>query len=154
MRLWLIPLCALLLASCGGEPDDPRTRLRATIASAEQAVEARSLKQASVYLSPHYHDERGYDARAIRQLLLGYLQRHRDIHLFTHIAVLTLADDQRAADVRLYVAMSGVPIPSLEAVAELHADLYRFELHFIDTDEGWQLQRADWHHAELKELLD
>ena len=37
---WLIPLFVLLLAACGTEPDDPEGRLRATLAAAEQAIEA------------------------------------------------------------------------------------------------------------------
>jgi hypothetical protein len=155
MRLhWFIPAVLLLLTACGGEPDQPEVRLRAAIGAAEQAVEARSLKQASGYIAADYQDDRGYNARALRQLLFGYLQRHRDIHLLTRITELQLAADGKSAQVRLYVAMAGVPIPSLEAAAQLRADLYRFDMHFIDGEDGWQVQRAQWRRAELDDLLD
>ena len=154
MRLrWLIPLSALLLAACGGEPDDPEARLRSAIASAEQAVEARSLKQAASYIADDYRDDRGHDRRAVSQLLFAYLQRNRNIHLLSRIAELELDADGRAAQVLLYVAMAGSPIASLEEVATLRADLYRFELQFIDGQQGWQLLSADWRRAGLEELL-
>jgi hypothetical protein len=150
----LIPLLVLLLAGCGGEPDDPAARLRATIGDAEQAVEVRSLKQAAAYISPDYRDERGNDRRAVTRLLFGYLHRHHNIHLLTRIGDLQLADDGKHAAVQMHVAMAGVPIESLEALLSIRADLYRFDLRFVDTDEGWLLISARWQPARLDDLLD
>jgi hypothetical protein len=154
MRLrWLAPLCALLLAACGAEPDDPETRLRSTIASAEQAVEDRSLKQVAAFIAADYRDDRGHDRRAISQLLFAYLQRNRNIHLLSRITELQLDGAANSADVRLYVAMAGSPIASLDEVTALRAELYRFDLRFTDGEHGWQLQRADWRRARFDELL-
>ena len=150
---WFIALGALLLAACGAEPDDPEARLRATIAGAERAVEARSLKQAAAVIAADYRDDRGNDRRAVSQLLFATLQRNRNIHLLSRIAELQLGDDDKSAEVQLYVAMAGSPIASLQQAAALRADLYRFELRFTDGDDGWQLQRADWRRAGLDELL-
>jgi len=154
MRLrWFILMGALLLAACGGEPDDPEARLRATIASAEQAVEARSLKQAAAVIASDYRDDRGNDRRAVSQLLFATLQRNRNIHLLSRIAELQMDATGNTAQVRLYVAMAGSPIASLQDAAALRADLYRFELRFTDGEDGWRLQRADWRRAGLDELL-
>lgn len=147
---WLL---ALLLVACG-TPDDPERRLRDAIAAGEQAVEARSLTDAAALVSPDYADERGMDKRAVVQLLLGYLHRHRNIHLLTRIADLTLDQDGRRAHVVLLVAMAGTPIASFDALEGVRADLHRFELQFLDGDEGWQLVRADWRRPSATELLD
>jgi hypothetical protein len=150
----LLPLLVLLLAGCGGQQDNPEAQLRAAIAEVEQAVEARSLKQAAAYISPDYRDGRGYDRRADTRLLLGYLHRHRNIHLLTRISELQLAADGGSAVVQLYVAMTGVPVESMESLVNIHADLYRFDLQFKVGDEGWQVTRATWQRATSDDLLD
>jgi hypothetical protein len=150
----IIPLIVLLLAGCGGEPEDPAAKLRATIAAAEQAVEARSLKQAASYISPDYSDPHGNDRRSIARLLLGYLHRHSSIHLLIRIDELQLDPDGRHADVRLYAAMTGVPVESMEALVSVKADLYRFDMRFVAGDDGWQVVHADWRRARLDDLLD
>lgn len=155
MRLCrLIPLLVLLLAGCGGEPDDPEARLRATMAEAERAVEQRAIKQAAGYISPEYHDDQGRTDEAVRQLLAGYMVRNRNIHLFSRIAEVQLDDNGKAAGVRLYVAMAGVPIRTVEALVSVRADLYRFDLRFIDGEEGWRLVGAVWQQASIDDLLD
>lgn len=152
--IWLLPLLGLLLTACAGEPDDPEARLRATIAQAEQAIEARELKNAAGFVASGYRDEQGRDARAVRQLLLGYLYRHRHIHLLVRIADLQLAEGGKAADARLYVAMTGVPLQSFEALVSVRADLHRFDLQFADGEAGWQVTAASWQRAGLDDMLE
>lgn len=111
------------------------------------------MRRATAILSPEYRDARGRDHRTVRALLLGYLQRHRNIHLFTRITELELGADARRAEVTLFAAITAAPVQAVESLATLRADLHRFELHFVDGDEGWQLQRANWRRAALSELL-
>jgi hypothetical protein len=153
MRIWWPILAVLLLVACGDAPEDPESRLRAAIAAAQEAVEQRDLKGAAALISPDYRDSRGQDSRAASRLLLGYLQRHRSINLFSRIMELSLSNDARSARVRLYVAMTGAPIQSVDALATLRADLHHFDLQFTDSDAGWQLVAADWRRATLDELL-
>jgi hypothetical protein len=152
MRWLSAALVALLLGGCG-EADDAEARLRGAIADAERAVEERALQRVTAILSPEYQDLRGRDYRTVRALLLGYLQRHRNIHLFTRITELELDAEGKRANVRLYAAMTAAPVQAVETLASLHADLHRFDLQFIDGDDGWQLLRADWRRAALSELL-
>lgn len=146
-------LLAISLAGCGGEPDDPEQRLRAVIAAAEEAVEARSAKRAAAFIAPDYRDARGASKRDITGLLLGYLHRHRNIHLFTRIEAIDIDAAQGTARVSLLVAMAASPMPSLEAARSLRADLHRFALEFADGADGWLLTSAAWRRVGLDELL-
>jgi len=153
--LWLLLALLPWLAGCSGEPESPEARLRALVATAEQAVEAGSLKRAAPLVAAGYRDERGNDRRTIVRLLFGYLQRHRNIHLLTRIADIQLGPQPDQAAMRLYVAMSGTPIASLDALdGGARADLYRFDLQLVDGEDGWQVSAASWRRARLSELLD
>lgn len=140
------------LVACGS-PDDPEARLRETLAQAEAAIEAGSLLKAAAFISPDYRDDRGFDKRAISRLLLGYLQRHRNIHLLTRIRSVTLSGDGHQAALVLLVAMADVPLASLDALQGVRADLHRFDMTFVDGEDGWRLLRADWQRAERDQLL-
>lgn len=150
-RALVLAALVLTLAGCGD--DSAEARLRQVIAQAEQTVETRDLAGLAAFVSRDYRDEQGLDKRGIVRVLIGYLLRHRNIHLFSRIQAIDWQDDQRHAQVMLLVAMADVPVDSMQTLRSLRADLHRFELRFIDGADGWQLTSARWRRARLDEIL-
>jgi hypothetical protein len=50
------------------------------------------------------------------------------------------------------VAMTGVPVESLETLVSLKADLYRFDLQLLNDDD-WQIRRAAWQRTDPGSLI-
>jgi hypothetical protein len=141
-----------LLASCGGDPETPEARIGALIDSMEQAVEARAVKQAAGMLHGQYKDDRHPDRSAAIRTLAAYLRRHSSIHLFSLVDSIDVSPDGTAATAVVYVAMSGVAIDSVETLATVRADLYRFDLDLNLGDGDWRILRSRWRRADISVL--
>lgn len=140
---------ALLLAGCSGEPASPEQRIRERIGTLVRAVEEGSAGRAAESLHPQYRDERHAGRAAATRSLLAYLRRHRGIHLFTLVRDLVPAPDGGAAEAVVYVAMTGIPVDSVETLISLKADLYRFDIELLPVEEGdWLISRARWRRAD------
>lgn len=148
---WLLAL--VLVGGCARDGETPEQRITAVIEGVEQAVEEGSVKSAAALLDPGYRDEWHANRAAASRSLFGYLQRHRGVHLFTVIRSIALADDARTAQAVVYVAMTGVPVDSVETLIALRADLYRFDIELgLDADDAWRVRTARWQPADLKVL--
>jgi hypothetical protein len=149
--LLVIALCAPL--SCARKPDSPDAQVRALVSQAETAAEGRDLAALKQMISPSYGDQLGQDRQAIMQLLAYYFLHNQSIHLLTRVHAIAFPEPKRA-EVTLYVAMAGRPIPRVEELAGLRADLYRFEIQASDQGNGdWKVVRAAWRPAELTDFL-
>ncbi len=137
----------LLLAACGEPDDTPEEQVRQLIDAMEQAVEAGSVKEAAGLLHSDYSDRWHPDRRAAARSLFGYLRRHDNIHLFTLIRSITVTPSQDAADAVVYVAMSGMPVESVETLLSVKADLYRFDVSLAKLDRDWRVRSARWERA-------
>ena len=62
------------------------------------------------------------------------------------------ADDQGSAEAVVYVAMTGVPIESMDALISLKADLYRFELGLVEDGGEWRIIRSRWERVDPRVL--
>ena len=149
-RIGLAAACGVaLLAGCSGEPASPEQRIHERIGALVQAVEAGSVGQAAESLHPQYRDERHADNTAAMRSLRAYLARHRGIHLFTLVRELAPASDGSAAKAVVYVAMTGVPVDSLQTLISLKADLYRFDIELLPMEDGeWRIAQARWRRAD------
>lgn len=146
VALWLV------LAACGGEQDGPENQVRALIDAMEQSVEAGSVRQAADFLHAQYTDPRHTSRRAAMRTLFGITQRHRDIHLFTVTKTIELTPQQDSATAVVFVAMTGVPVESMDALISLKADLYRFELGLAQEDGEWRILSSRWERVDPRTI--
>jgi hypothetical protein len=145
-------LALALIGSCTRELDTPAARIRALLAEAEVAAEAKEIRALERLVSERYADELGQDKRALTGLLAYYLLRNQSIYLFTRVQTVTLPEPKRA-EITVLVGMAGQPVESAAELAGLSADLYRFDFVLIDEGEGdWKVTRAAWRPAELADF--
>ncbi|MGH7785801.1 MAG: hypothetical protein ACRERC_02985 [Candidatus Binatia bacterium] len=143
---------ALLLAACRGEPDTPDGQIRALVARAKSAAEEQDIAALRDMISERYDDAEDNDKRALTAIVAYHLMRNSSIHLFAQVSRIDLAEAGRAAAV-VYVAMGARPIPSVDALGGLRADIYRFDLHLAEESPGdWKLLGAEWRPADLEDL--
>ncbi len=149
----LTVLTALPLLACWPEPGSPEGQLRALFADAEKAAEAKNTAALKDLLSDHYADRRGHDKQAIVGLIKFYFFRHKSIHLLTQIGSPSFPKPSHA-EVTLFVAMAGQPIPAGAELSRLRVDLHRFDFELLRKDEGeWKVTRAEWRRAQLADFL-
>jgi hypothetical protein len=145
-------VCALLL-SCESEPDSPEAHIRALLERAEAAAEDRDAATLIELVSMDYTDAHGRDRKNVHGILGFYFLRNEAIHLLTRVQRITFPELDRA-EATVLVAMAGRRIESVEELAGLRADLYRFDFQL--TDEGvddWKVNRADWKPAKTGDFL-
>lgn len=151
MRVLLTALL-LMLAGCGGEPDDPATQVRAWVAKAEAAIEARSVIDSSELIADAYRDDKNHEKRSIVRILLGYFHRHKQIHLLTRVLEPVISHQGDRAEVTVFVAMAGVPVESAQALFSVRADFHRFDLALVKQGDDWLLVSSRWQRATLDDL--
>lgn len=138
----------LLLVACGTEPSPPEQQVRTLIESVQQSIEEGSVRQAGDLLHERYSDPRHANRHAAMRTLFGITQRHRGVHLFTVIKTINLAAQQDSADAVVYVAMTGVPVESMQALVSLKADLYRFDLGLVEESGQWLVLSTHWERVD------
>ena len=141
-----------LLSGCGQESSTPEQQIRERIDALVEAIEARDKLAVAGFVHAAYADARHRDKRSALGSLLGYMLRHRSIHLFTLVRSIEFIDGDQPARATVFVAMTGVPVNSLETLISLKADLYRFDLQWLN-DDNWQIRSAAWQRAEPAALL-
>jgi len=148
-------MCAascLLLAACSTEQSSPEQQVRTLIESVQQSVEEGSVRKAGDLLHEGYSDPRHANRHAAMRTLFGITQRHRGVHLFTVIKTIDLMAQQDSADAVVYVAMTGVPVESMQALVSLKADLYRFDLELVEENGQWLVLSARWERVDPRLL--
>jgi hypothetical protein len=149
----MMALLAFMVAStaaCPSGVDSPDARIRATIARAETAAEAKDLGALKDLISDAYHDDAGQDKRAILGLLFMQFRRHESIHLFTRIDRVDIQPARATATV--FTGIAGRPIPSADDLPALRADLYRFDLTLVDERGTWRVTQSAWRPAVLSDF--
>jgi len=115
------------------------------VSSMEAAVEQRSLVKELV--DSEYSDEWNGSKRAALRALMFYFQGHQSIYLLTRVSNIKLNDDATAASVTVYVGMAGNPVEKSEALIDLNADLYRFDIKLVAKGNDWLVKSAKWQRA-------
>jgi hypothetical protein len=128
---------ACLFAACGSRPT-PEDEIRALIASAETAAEARDAGALRELVADDYRDAEGRSADDIRRYLHGYLIAHQSIHLMTRIDAIEI-EGPEVARAQVTVGMLGRESAS---DWDLAADVQRIDLRLAREDGEWRVTRA------------
>lgn len=147
----VVLLAPLLLAACG--PDDsPEEQVRQYVAAGEAVVEARNPGDLKELISEKYQDDQGRTRRDIVAIAARYLYANKNIHVLTRIEGLTFPAPGQAR-LTVYAALTGQNVSDLDALLNMQADLYRFDLELLLTEGEWQLLRADWRPAKGEDFF-
>lgn len=143
-------VCALLLAlfllSACGPGDSPEEQVRQYVATAEAAAETRNLGDLQELIAKQYQDDQGRTRGDIVAVAARYLYVNKNIHVLTRIEDVSFPAPEQAR-LAVYAALTGRNVSDLDALLNMQADLYRFDLELQRMDGAWQLVRADWRPA-------
>jgi hypothetical protein len=143
--LALIMAALLLLSSCDRD-DSPEEQVRLFVKTGEEAVGNRDIRAVKKLIAKTYRDERDRTRRDIVAITARYFFSSKNIHVFSRIGELTFPEENRAR-LLLFVAMAGQNISDLDALLNMQADLYRFDLVLALEEDGWKLISAGWRRA-------
>jgi len=154
------PLPFLLLAallfgalSCSPKAGTPEEQILSLLQRAEAAAEEKDLSLLKKMISESYSDDIGNDRQAVLAMVRYYFLRYEAVHLLTRAGDVNFPTPT-VAEVTVYAAMAGEPIPSTTDLAALRGDLYRFDLTFkSDEPASWLLVRADWRRVRANDLF-
>jgi hypothetical protein len=153
--LFLASLVLVILGGCGGEPEDPKTKIEAMIGLVETAAEKSSVKLFSEHISEQYKDQHHGNRQRVMRSLLGYFHRNKNIHLFTRIRNIEInAQSPDSAKASVNVAMTGTRVDSADKLLLLRARVYRFDIELGYEDDQWMIRAASWQRIEVKDFLD
>ena len=153
-RILLTALCTFFFViACSNESDSAEQQIRQFISNAEHQLEQRDISGLKELISENYLDDRNLDQKGILRLALGYFLGHSNIHLFTHIKEIHLTGPEQA-HVKLFAAMTGTVVNSMNEFINIRAQLYLFELSLIKEDGDWQVNQARWRRAQINEMLN
>jgi hypothetical protein len=153
------PVAALLLlffflAGCGSG-ETPEDQVKQFVAAGEEAVEAGGIGgvgDVRDLISKKYSDEHNRTRRDLAALSARYILSSKNIHILTRIGELTFPSENKAL-MQLYVAMTGQNVSDLDALLNMQADLYRFDMELVREDKEWKLLKADWRRAKGEDFF-
>ncbi len=144
-------LVAVLVAACGGDTEDPETRLRDTLNAMQEAAESRKVNELMSFVSESYQDVEGRDIRQIRAVAQFQFLRNPNIHSFKVIKKLEMVKSDEA-EMSLLVAVASSPIDGVASIEKLRAEMMWFDLRF-KLEEEWKLIAAKWRRADSSDFL-
>src|SRR5262245_55149974 len=137
--LGLASALAVLAAGCGAQ--DPEAEIRALLAAAEEAAEARDVGFFGGVLADGYRDARGNDREEVVRRLRGYFIANQRIEILSRVDEIVVEGDGSARAV-VYVGMAGRRADA-GLIDGIDADLYRFELLLVNARREWTVLGAE-----------
>jgi hypothetical protein len=128
----------LLLSACSSTSDEDQ--VRAVIAAAEKAAEARDTSELMDLVADDYADSRGFDKAQLTQYLRGYFLIHPKIEIVTRIGEIEFETANRA---RLDVEVVMVGTQGNSAAASLTGDLESMKVELQRRGSEWMVTRVD-----------
>jgi hypothetical protein len=143
-RLGPLVLSAVL-ATTSCSASDPEAEIRATLAAAQAAAEARDLGFFRDFVGSGYRDAEGNDREQLLNMLRGLFVTHQKIEIVSRIDEIRLegADAARAV---VHAGLAGRR-GGESLLGGLDADLYRFEAELVDVDGQWRMIGAKWNRG-------
>ena len=140
MKAWgiAVSVAAVLVSGCAAS--DPEAEIRALLAAAESAAEARDVGFFDDVLSDAYRDTRGYDREETLRSLRGYFIANQRVDILSRVDEIVIEGDGAARAV-VHAGMLGRRTNAL--LDGVDADLYRFELELVNENGEWQVIGAD-----------
>jgi hypothetical protein len=132
------------VAGCGGA-SDPEAEIRALLAQAEEAAEARDAGFFGDLLGSAYRDARGNDRGEIMRRVRGYFIANQRIEIVSRVDEIVLQGTDAARAV-VHAGMLGQR-SGAALLGGVDADLYRFELELVNDGGEWRIIGADWDRA-------
>ena len=129
MKLVTLSLAVFLLGACGARSSDDE-RVRAIIATAEKAAEARDTSDVLDVVVTDYSDSQGFDRAQLRNFLLAYFLANPRVEVFTNVQDLQFPVDGLAR-ARIEVAV----LPA--------GDRATLQVEFRRQGDRWLVARAD-----------
>ena len=143
-------LLAVSLAACSS--DTPEEQIKQYVAAGEEAVENRDVGDLRDLISEGYQDNLGRTRRDLVAIAARYILISKNIHILTRIDELRFPAEDRA-EFQLFAAMAGQNISDLDALLNMQADLYRFDLEVHREEGEWKLVRSDWRPAKAVDFF-
>jgi hypothetical protein len=133
-----VAVAAVLASGCAAS--DPEAEIRALLAAAESAAEARDVGFFDDVLADAYRDTRGYDREETLRSLRGYFIANQRIDILSRVDEIVI-EAEGAARAVVHAGLLGRRTDAL--LDGVDADLYRFELELVKEGADWQVIGAD-----------
>ena len=138
-------LGAMSVLGCGAS--DPEREIRALLAEAEEAAEARDTGFFGDLLGASYQDARGNDRDEALRVIRGYFIANQRVEIVSRVDEVRLEGPQGdAAHAVVHAGMVGQRAGG-GLIPDVEADLYRFELELVNDDGDWRIIGATWSRA-------
>ena len=151
LRISLAIVVVTSFMGCG-EGDTPEDQVRKYVEAGEMAAEERDLGDIKELISEQYNDDHGRTRRDIVAVAARYFYSRKNIHILTRISELSFPEESKAI-LQVYVAMTGQNVSDLDALLNMRADLYRFDIELLKEDGDWKLISADWRRAKSADFF-
>jgi hypothetical protein len=151
-RTWLV-VAVVVLAGCGGAPDDPEQQIRDLFALLETSAEARETGPFRDALAEAYADNRHPNRAAALQSLRAYLRYYGNLHLFSVIRSIDIDAGSARAEAVVFVALTAVPVESVGQLVSVKADAFRFDVQLVGNDDQWQVAASEWRRIASDDFL-
>ena len=149
---WLLA-AVIVLAGCGGSPDDPEQQIRDLFARLETSAEARETGPFRDALVESYSDNRHPNRAAALQSLRAYLRYYGNVHLFSAIRSIDIDAGSERAEAVVFVALTAVPVESVGQLVSVKADAFRFDVSLVGDDGQWQVAKSEWRRIASDDFL-
>jgi hypothetical protein len=134
MKFLGVLISASFLAACAAKSSDEE-KVRAVIASVEEAAEARDTSDVLELVADDYADKQGSDKSQLQNFLRAYFLSHPRIEVLVNIQTLEFPAKGLA---RARVGLTNIPLDQLGAGESLTLDV-----EFREAGGEWLVARAD-----------
>ena len=145
-------LLSVAIAACTDDEISPEDEIKAYIAAAEAAAEARSVGALRELIAEDYRDAEGQTRKDVTGLARFYFLRQQSLHVFTRIDNMEFPNSNTAL-VGVYAAMGGSSMESVGMLDSLRADMVRFDLILERRNGEWLLVEGKWGRAAAGDFL-
>jgi hypothetical protein len=133
-------LAAALASGCGAS--DPEAEIRALLAAAEEAAEARDAGFFADVLGAGYRDTRGQGRDEAIRMARGFFIANQRIEIVSRVEEVVLEGTDAARAV-VHAGLVGQRTGAA-LIDGIDADLYRFELELVNEGGDWRIIGADF----------
>ena len=150
--LVLLAALASVPACKGCSESDPLAEATAAMEEIQAAAGRSDIAALKQRVSESYQDVEGRNRQALNELLTFHYLRNRTRHVYSVLVETTLVepDEVRA---RVLAALAGQRVNTPADLANIRADLFRFEFHLRNEDGDWQVVRTAWERATPADFL-